>query len=141
MQYICDAGAKTWFRIETPGEAMLESQAMNHAVERYFKQSFDEAAARHAPDKGLRVVEQSIGRKAHIEKTMPIFATLRDGEGNALVTAMLPPQGKDEKSFRPIIVGPSNANPYPAHGEAIKALAAHYKLTLDADRCFPYRRT
>ena len=47
---------------------------------------------------------------------MPIFLTLRDGEGTALVTAMLPPAGKDERAFRPIIVGASNSDPYPQHG-------------------------
>ena len=71
---------------------------------------------------------------------MPIFLTLRDGEGKALATAMLPPVGQDAQSFRPIIVGHANSDPYPEHGEAIAKLAQHYSLTLDPARCFPYRR-
>ena len=81
-----------------------------------------------------------VGRKAHVQKAMPMFLTLRNSEGKALVTAMLPPQGLDEKSFRPILVGPSNADPYPEHGDAIRILAKHYKLSLDPARCYPYRR-
>ncbi len=36
MLYVCDAPPKTWFRIETTGEAALESRAMDHAVDKYF---------------------------------------------------------------------------------------------------------
>ena len=71
---------------------------------------------------------------------MPLFLTLRDREGNALTTAMLPPGGKDRDGFRIIIVGASNADPYPQQGVAIAALGAHYRLTLDRGRCFPYGR-
>ncbi len=39
---------------------------------------------------------------------MPLFLTLRDGEGNALVTAMLPPGGRNRDGFSPIIVGVAN---------------------------------
>src|SRR4051812_2033382 len=42
---------------------------------------------------------------------MPIFLTLRDAEGATLVTAMLPPVGQDERSFRPVIVGVANSDP------------------------------
>ena len=42
--------------------------------------------------------------------------------------------------FKPIIVGPDNTDPYPEHGEAIRALGAHLKLSLDPARCYPYRR-
>ena len=69
---------------------------------------------------------------------MPIFLTLRDREGNALVTAMLPPGGKDDASFRIIIVGPSNGDPYPSHAVSIEALGKQYGITLDRARCFPY---
>jgi hypothetical protein len=71
---------------------------------------------------------------------MPLFLTLRDGEGNALATAMLPPGGKDGGAFRIIIVAASNADPYPQQDAAIAALGAHVRLTLDRDRCFPYSR-
>jgi hypothetical protein len=39
-----------------------------------------------------------------------------------------------------IIVGPSNADPYPGQGDAIAALGKHFGLTLDRERCFPYGR-
>jgi hypothetical protein len=71
---------------------------------------------------------------------MPIFLTLRDAEGKALVTAMLPPLGKDDGAFRPIVVGSANSDPYPEHGEAIARLGQHYGLKLDPARCYPYRR-
>jgi hypothetical protein len=71
---------------------------------------------------------------------MPLFLTLRDREGKALVTAMLPPEGKASTSFRPIIVGRSNQDPYPDFGEAIRALGEHFGLKLDPARCYPYRR-
>ena len=54
---------------------------------------------------------------------MPLFLTLRDREGNALATAMLPPGGKDRGGFRSIIVAASNADPYPEQDAAIAALA------------------
>jgi hypothetical protein len=140
MQYVCDAGSMTWFRIETPGEAALESRAMDHAVEKYFRQAYEAAAKTYVPPPSARVVEQNIGLKDHIQRVMPMFLTLRDGEGNALVTAMLPPAGRDERSFTPIIVGFANKDPYPEHGEAIRALGQHFGLKLDPARCYPYRR-
>ena len=53
---------------------------------------------------------------------------------------MLPPGGKRDPDFGCIIVGPGNGDPYPDHGDAIKALGAHFGLTLDRARCYPYRR-
>ena len=140
MQYVCDAGALTWFRMETAGEAMLESKAMNHAVEKYFADAHDKAVRAYAPPKSLAAFEQKIGLKAHIQRSMPIFLTLRDKDGTSLVTAMLPPAGVGEADFRPVIVGPGNTDPYPAHGNAIQALAAHFRFKLDPARCFPYKR-
>ena len=141
MQYVCDAGANTWFRIETAGEATLESQAMRHAVEKYFLDAQSQATETYVPPPSLPKVEQKIGLKAHIQRAMPMFLTLRDKDGTALVTAMLPPVGQDDKSFRPVIVGPANSDPYAAHAAAIRALATHFRLALDAVRCFPYRRS
>jgi hypothetical protein len=140
MRYVCDAGDLTWFRIETVGEAAQEGQAMKHAVERYFREAYDDAASSYVPAKGLRVSEQNIGLKDHIQLAMPIFLTLRDREGNALVTAMLPPVGEDETSFRPILVGPANSDPYRAHAKAIDVLADHFGYDLQPDRCYPYKR-
>ncbi len=140
MQYVCDADTATWFRIETAGEAALESQAMDHAVERYFRDAYDKAEQSYTPPASVASFEQRIGLKAHIQRSMPRFLTLRDKDGNALVTAMLPPEGTDVRSFRPVIVGKGNSDPYLAHGDAILALAQHLKLTLEAARCYPYRR-
>jgi hypothetical protein len=140
MQYVCDAGAATWFRFESAGEAVLESRAMNHAVDKYFQDAYDSAAMSYVPPKSLAAIEQNIGRAAFIQKAMPMFLTLRDKDGTALVTAMLPPSGQDIKTFRPVIVGPSNADPYPAHGAAILALSKHIKMPLDPARCYPYKR-
>lgn len=140
MQYVCDGPNGSWFRMETVGEAAQESQLMGHTVEKYFREAADEAARTFVPPPTSRPFEQKIGLKAHVQKVMPIFVTLRDSSGNGLITAMLPPAGRDEKSFRPIVVGPKNADPYPKYGEDIKALARHYGLTLDPARCFPYRR-
>jgi hypothetical protein len=140
MKYVCDAGRKTWFRFETEQEAALESRAMSHAVEKYFKQAQAEAAKTYVPPKSAHYIEQNIGLKAHVQRAMPRFLTLRDSEGNALVTAMLPPEGEDEDVFRPILVGPENSDPYPEHGEAIEVLARHFGMELDAERCYPYRR-
>jgi hypothetical protein len=140
MRYVCDApGDKTWFRIETEAEAVGESDTMRHAVEKYFREEQEKASLSFQPMSKVNF-EQEIGLKAHIQREMPLFLTLRDDEGNPLATAMLPPGGHDDRSFRPIIVGPSNADPYPEQGEAIRALAQHYGITLERARCYPYRR-
>jgi len=140
MQYVCDAAANTWFRIETQAEAAMESAVMNHAVEKYFRQAHEQAAVSYVPPRSSHYIEQNIGLKAHIQRTMPMFLTLRDGEGKALVTAMLPPAGCDERTFRPIIVGFENTDPYADYGDAIGLLGAHFGLELNPARCYPYRR-
>ena len=140
MQYVCEAGQKTWFRMETEGEAIIESRDMSHAVEKYFRQASEQAAKSYVPPRSGRYIEQNIGLKAHIQRVMPIFLTLRDGEGKALATAMLPPAVQASQAFRPIIVGHGNSDPFPEHGEAIAKLAEHFALALDPTRCYPYRR-
>lgn len=140
MEFVCDApGGKTWFRIETEGEAIHESAAMNHAVEKYFRREREKAVTSYRPTSQY-AIERDIGLSAHIASSMALFLTLRDREGKALATAMLPPQGQGESSFRIIIVGPSNGDPYPAEGDAIEALGTYFGLTLDRDSCFPYAR-
>ena len=65
------------------------------------------------------------------------------GEAGALILDLedsVPPAGKDERAFRPIVVGFSNGDPYPEHGEAIRKLGEHFRMTLDPVRCYPYRR-
>ena len=139
MQYICDApGSTTWFLIETEGEAALESDAMHHAVEKHFRLAW-ESAAQSYRSTSSSFVEKNIGLKAHAQRVMPLFLTLRDAEGQALATAMLPPDGRPEPGFRIIIVGPENRDPYLEHGEAIRTLGEHFGLTLDRVHCYPYR--
>lgn len=140
MKYVCDApGGKTWFRIETQAEAIVESDTMRHAVEKFFRQEREKATQSYQPA-SRSFIEQDIGLKAHLQRTMPLFLTLRDDEGNALATAMLPPEGRNDRSFRTIIVGVANEDPYPEHGGAIRALAAHLGIPLERERCYPYRR-
>ena len=145
MEFVCDtAGQKTWFRIETEAEAAQESELMRHAVERHFRRAHEQASRAYRPAPGP-FVEQDIGRAAHIRRTMPVFLTLRDGEGTALATAMLPPPrlqaaGRDDVAICPMVVGPGNGDPYPEHGEAIRDLGEHFGLALNRARCFPYGR-
>ena len=140
MKYICDApGGKTWFRIETEAEAIAESDIMRHAVEKFFRNEKDKALRSYVPASSI-FIEQEIGLNAHVQRAMPLFLTLRDTEGNALATAMLPPNGRDTPSFRPIIVGPGNSDPYGAHAEAIRVLGRRFGLALERSRCFPYGR-
>lgn len=140
MEYVCDApDGKTWFRIETEVEADQESTLMDHAVAKHFRREQDKATASYKPTSTI-YIEQNIGLKAHIKRAMPMFLTLRDNNGEGLATAMLPPGGHEDPSFRIIVVGKANGDPYPAHEDAIKALGAHFGLTLDRESCFPYRR-
>jgi hypothetical protein len=138
MQYVCDGpGNTTWFRIETLAEAAIESDLMNHAVEKHFHAARGQAIATYAPHPG-RFIEQDIGLESHVRRVMPIFLTLRDEEGNGLATAMLPSNSRDLK-FRRIIVGRGNSDPYPHHGDAIMCLGKYFGLTLERASCYPYR--
>lgn len=140
MRFVVDApNGKTWFRLETEAEAIRESELMRHAVEKYFRLEYDKAVHSYQPA-SKTFFEQEIGLKAHVQTEMPLFLTLRDQDGKAHVTAMLPPGGKASPAGRIIIVGASNADPYPAESEAIKALGDHFGLTLNRDRCYPYQR-
>jgi hypothetical protein len=142
MRFVCDAaGGKAWFRIETEAEAAKESELMRHAVEKHFRRAYEQASLAYRPAPGP-FVEQDIGRAAHVRRTMPVFLTLRDAEGTALATAMLPPQqaGRDGPACSPMVVGPGNGDPYSAHGDAIRALGRHFGLALDRIRCYPYGR-
>ena len=141
MRFVCDtAGRKAWFRIETEAEAARESELLRHAVEKHFRRAYEQASQAYRPAPGP-FVEQDIGRAAHIRRAMPVFLTLRDGDGTALATAMLPPAGRADPACSPMVVGPGNGDPYPEHGDAIRDLGAHFGLPLDRARCYPYRRT
>jgi len=132
MRYICEApDGCAWFRIETVAEAEAESAAMRHAVEKFFRKAMAEATETYRPISTV-LFEQDIGLKAHIQREMPIFLTLRNDDGEPLATAMLPPGGRDDGGFTPIIVGPQNGNPYIDRGEAIAALAKHFGIALSA---------
>src|SRR5213080_2229233 len=134
MRYVCDApDGRTWFRIETEAEAATESEGMRHAVEKFFRKEQEKATLSFQPISKV-YFEQEIGLKAHIQREMPLFLTLREMDGTPLATAMLPPNGRDDRSFRPIIVGPNNADPYPSQGDAIRALGQHYGMTLERSR-------
>jgi len=140
MKYICDAPrGQTWFRIETDAEAAAESALMRHTVEKYFRREKAKASESFKPVSS-RFVEQEIGREAHIQREMPLFLTLRADDGTGLATAMLPPRGVDESSFRIIIVGAANGDPYTDHEDAIAALGTHFGLNLERSRCYPYGR-
>jgi len=141
MQFVCDApGGKTWFRIETEGEAAIESNEMNHAVEKHFRIERERAKESYQPT-SASYIERDIGLNAHVQKRMPMFLTLRDSEGKALVTAMLPPGGREDEHFRVIIVAAGNSDPYPEHEAAIVTLGNHFGIALPRERCFPYRRS
>jgi hypothetical protein len=136
MQYVCEAPkGRTWFRIETDAEAEAETKLMRHAVEKHFRREQRRARESYVPGPGL---ERDIGLKGHIARSTPLFLTLRADDGEGLVTAMLPPGGRPIEDFPIIIVGQENADPYPDHGDAIEALARHYKLPLPRARCYPY---
>lgn len=138
MEYVCDApNDETWFRLTTEGEAAAESEDMRHAVEKHYRRERERAGETFKPLSSV-YIEQDIGKEAHIQRTMPLFLTLRNQDGKALATAMLPPGGKPGGAA--IIVGPGNTDPYIDHADAIKALGRHFGLTLDRASCFPYRR-
>ena len=140
MRFVVDApNGKSWFRLETETEAVQESEFMRHAVEKYFRLEREKAIQTYQPA-SKSFIEQDIGLNAHIQRTMPLFLTLRDEDGKAHVTAMLPPGGKGDSGGRCIIVGPGNADPYPGESDAIRALGDHFGLSLERDRCYPYQR-
>src|SRR3954452_13672573 len=102
MQFVCDAPrGLAWFQIETEAEAALESDLMQHAVEKHFRQARIEAVKTYVLPSGS-YIERDIGLKAHLQRVMPVFLTLRDQEGNGLATAMLPPPGNDVRAVRPV---------------------------------------
>lgn len=137
MEYLCDAPHnRTWFRLVTEGEAIAESLEMRHAVEKHYRRERERAIDSFHPTTTV-FIEQDINKEDHIRRSMPLFLTLRNEDGKPLVTAMLPPKGKGGGC---IIVGPGNADPYPEHGDAIAALGAHFRITLDRGSCYPYRR-
>lgn len=138
MEYVCDAPKDlTWFRLVTEGEAVAESEEMRHAVEKHYRREREKAAEGFRPLTSV-FIEQDIGKEAHIQRSMPQFLTLRNQDGQPLVTAMLPPKGRSSGTV--IVVGPANSDPYVNHADAIRALGDHFGMTLDRAHCYPYRR-
>ena len=139
MEYVCDAPRnRTWFRLMTEGEAVAESLEMYHAVEKHYRRERERAVDAFHPTTSV-FIEQDINKEDHIRRAMPLFLTLRDQDGKALVTAMLPPKDKVGGGGS-ILVGPNNADPYPDNADAIAALGNHVGITLDRSSCYPYRR-
>ncbi len=139
MQFVCDApGRKAWFRIETEAEALAESETMRHAVEKYFRREHAAALRTYRPSPSASSIERDIGLAAHVQRTMPLFLTLREHDGTPLATAMLPPGGRADEGFRAIIVGPANSDAFATQEDAIAALAAHFGVTLTRALCYPY---
>ncbi len=139
MRFVCDApGRATWFRIETDHEAEAEAQGMRHAVDKYFLRELERARESYRSPQGVAAMESQIGLKAHVQRSMPLFLTLRADDGEGLATAMLPPEGRNQANFRIIIVGAENSDPYVNYAEAIAALGAHFGLELKREECFPY---
>lgn len=139
MKYVCDAtNSRTWFRLETEAEAEAESETMRHAVAKHFKRALEAARRAYVPGPGL---ERDIGLKAHLGRMSPRFLTLRADDGEALATAMLPPEGRADCDFAVIIVGPDNSDPWSAHAADIDRLARHVGLNLSRENCYPYARS
>jgi hypothetical protein len=133
MEFVCDApGGKTWFRIETEGEAAIETTDTNNPVETYFCDERKAAAKAYRPSPRLSFIERDIGLNAHLSRTMPLFLTLRDRAGAPLATAVLPPGGRDDARFLATIVAPDSGDPFPSQGAAIAALEKHFGLALHA---------
>ena len=139
MHYVCDAPkGKTWFRIETEGEAAHESRLMSHTVEKYFCREREKAVQSWRPERP-NAIERDIGLEAHVQREMPLFLTLRDREGNALTTAMLPPGGKDRGGFRIIIVAASNADPYPQQRSGHRCAGSAFRSHTRSQPLLPLR--
>jgi len=139
MRYVCDApDGATWFRLETEAEAEAEAALMKHAVDKFFRRFEIAARESYRAPPGVPSFEQAIGLKDHIARSMPLFLTLRADDGAGLVTAMLPPQGRNQANFKIVIVGPENADPYENYEPAIEALGLNYGLELEREDCYPY---
>jgi hypothetical protein len=137
VRFFCDApGGYAWFRFETEAEA--EAKLMRHAVDKHFARCVEAAKRSYKPPEGAGI-ERDIGLKGHIQRSMPRFLALRDGEGGAWATAMIPPERpRASVVYTIIIVGPGNKDPYPTHAQQIEALATHLSIPLPREKCFPY---
>jgi hypothetical protein len=138
MKYVCDAPRdRCWFRLETEDEAHDESVVMQHSMERQFRVASDKARQSFRPPSSV-FFEQEIGLKAHLQREMPLFLSLRDQAGASLVTALLPQASDAAHSVRPVILGRANTDPYMKFSDAILSLGRHLGQMLDRARCYPF---
>jgi len=125
MQYVCDApGRKAWFRIETEGEAARESEEMRHSLDYFFRHERDAARKRYSPAGNVSFIERDIGLSSHLKRTMPIFLTLRESDGTAVASAILP-QDPESESIAARVIGPGDCDAFRAQREALVALEQH----------------
>ena len=127
------------FGLETEGEATRESENMCHAVERYYRREREKAAQTFRPrsDGLLRAGDWSQGPHPARNAAIPDVAR-RERRGSRHRHAA--PRGREDRSFRTIIVGRDNGDPYLQYGDAIRALGRHFGTSLERARCYPYRR-
>jgi len=114
---------------------------MRHAVEKYFRRERAAAIAKYHPPATTNYIERDIGLAAHIQRSMPLFLTLREHDGTPLATAMLPPGGVEAAGFRCLIVRTRQQRSLRHHDDAIQALAAHVQLGLTRERCYRIKAT
>lgn len=133
MQFICEApGQKTWFRIETEGEAVDDAEAMRHAMDYRFRHERQLAIRSYNPNTDARTAENGLG--AHLRRTMPIFLTLRGSDGLPLATAIVP---QIAGYYAANVVGPSYTDAYAREQDAIAALEAHLGRSLRRESYSP----
>jgi len=131
MRYVCDASERlAWFRLETEGEAVSESVETHAGVAYFFREARRTALLSYRPRADLSFFERDIGLEAHIQRAMPLFLTLRDRDGTALVTAMLPPAGKDSGSHSIFVWGAGGVDPYESHALALQVLETKFDLSI-----------
>ena len=131
MRYVCDVSERmTWFRIETDGEALLEAMATQIAVAYFFEEERRKALSSYRPRAELSFLERDIGLESHIQRTMPLFLTLRDNNGSALATTMLPLDGKDDGVFPVLVWGAGSVDAYELHTVALRALEKHFDIPI-----------
>ena len=131
MEYVCDApGRKTWFRIESENEALVESETMRNSIEIQYESARRDAIRKYLPSPRLQSFERDIGLKAHLQRTMPMFLTLRDREGTPLANATLPPCGEYDGSYTGRVIGPNGTDALVSQADAVGALERHFGLAI-----------
>ena len=116
------------------------SETMRHAVEKYFRKEQDKATQSFRPISKV-YFEQEIGLKAHIQREMPLFLTLRDdGRHAARYRDAAARAGATTAAFARSSSGPAMPIPIRSRAMRFARSAQHYGMTLERARCYPYRR-